>query len=58
MEKASRTLALARAAKVVLFEELELVEEHGASVDVAALWAAVKEGAHPRPRCCPRRPPW
>ncbi len=39
-EKASRTLA--RAAKV-LFEELELVEEHGADLDVAALWAAVEE---------------
>ena len=40
LEKASRTLA--RAAKV-LFEELKLVEEHGADVDVAALWAAVEE---------------
>jgi TnpA family transposase len=42
LEKASRTLA--RAAKV-LFEELGLVEEHGADVDVAALWAAVEEVA-------------
>ncbi|MEV6985611.1 hypothetical protein AB0M95_30725 [Sphaerisporangium sp. NPDC051017] len=44
LEKASRTLA--RSAKV-LFEELELVEEHGADVDVdvAALWAAVEEVA-------------
>jgi TnpA family transposase len=42
LEKASRTLV--RAAKV-LFEELELVEEHGADVDVAALWAAVEEVA-------------
>ena len=41
-EKASRTLAWA--AKV-LFEELELVEEHGADLDVAALWAAVEEVA-------------
>lgn len=40
LEKASRTLA--RAAKV-LFEELELVEEHGADLDVAALWAALEE---------------
>lgn len=44
LEKASRTLA--RAAKV-LFEELELVEEHGTDVDVAALWAAL-EGVAPR----------
>ncbi|CAL9644983.1 hypothetical protein SUDANB178_06416 [Streptomyces sp. enrichment culture] len=42
LEKASRVLA--RAAKV-LFEELELVEEHGADLDVAALWAAVEEAA-------------
>ncbi|HEY3502767.1 MAG TPA: hypothetical protein VGN37_08320 [Actinocatenispora sp.] len=42
LEKASRTLA--RAAKV-LFEELELVEEHGTDLDVAALWAAVEEVA-------------
>ncbi|CAL9321988.1 hypothetical protein SUDANB180_01187 [Streptomyces sp. enrichment culture] len=41
-EKASRVLA--RAAKVLL-EELELVEEHGADLDVAALWAAVEEAA-------------
>lgn len=47
LEKASRTLA--RAAKV-LFEELELVEELGADVDVAALWAAVEEVA-PRTWC-------
>nr|WP_234538550.1 hypothetical protein [Streptomyces shenzhenensis] len=40
LEKPSRTLA--RAAKV-LFEELELVEEHGADLDVAAQWAAVEE---------------
>jgi len=40
LEKASRTLALA--AKV-LIEELELVEETGADVDVAALWRAVEE---------------
>jgi hypothetical protein len=39
LEKASRTLALA--AKV-LIEELELVEETGADVDVAALWRAVE----------------
>lgn len=42
LEKASRMLA--RAAKV-LFEELELVEEHGADLDVAALWAALEEVA-------------
>ncbi|CAM5723846.1 hypothetical protein SBADM41S_03340 [Streptomyces badius] len=42
LEKASRVLA--RAAKV-LFEELELVEEHEADLDVAALWAAVEEVA-------------
>jgi hypothetical protein len=42
LEKASRTLA--RAAKVLL-EELELIEERGADVDVAALWAAVEEVA-------------
>ncbi|MFG2873976.1 Tn3 family transposase [Streptomyces sp. NPDC048337] len=42
LEKASRTLALA--AKV-LIEELELVEESGADVDVAALWRAVEEVA-------------
>ncbi|MEU7028938.1 Tn3 family transposase [Streptomyces sp. NPDC046275] len=42
LEKASRTLA--RAAKV-LFEELELVETHGADVDTAALWRAVEEVA-------------
>ncbi|MFF8996011.1 Tn3 family transposase [Streptomyces sp. NPDC014983] len=42
LEKASRVLA--RAAKV-LFEELELVEEHQADLDVAALWAAVEEVA-------------
>ena len=42
LEKASRTLA--RAAKV-LFEELELVETHGADLDAAALWAAVEEVA-------------
>lgn len=42
MEKASRVLA--RAAKV-LFEELELVEEQEADLDVAALWAAVEEVA-------------
>ncbi|MDQ1022698.1 hypothetical protein QF035_000280 [Streptomyces umbrinus] len=35
---------LARAAKV-LFEELELVEEHGTDVDVAALWAVLEEAA-------------
>jgi hypothetical protein len=29
----------------VLFEELELVEEHGADLDVAGLWAAVEEVA-------------
>ncbi|NEB73308.1 hypothetical protein G3I39_40540, partial [Streptomyces fulvissimus] len=40
LEKASRVLA--RAAKV-LFEELELVEEQEADLDVAALWAAVEE---------------
>ncbi|AIS01434.1 hypothetical protein SGLAU_27480 [Streptomyces glaucescens] len=44
LEKASRTLA--RAAKG-LFEELELVEEHGTDLDVAALWAAL-EGVAPR----------
>lgn len=42
LEKASRTLA--RAAKVLL-QELELVEEHGADVDVAALWAVLEEVA-------------
>jgi TnpA family transposase len=42
LEKASRTLA--RAAKV-LFEELELVETHGADLDTAALWRAVEEVA-------------
>jgi TnpA family transposase len=42
LEKASRTLA--RAAKV-LFEELELVEEHSADLDVAALLAALEEVA-------------
>ncbi|MFI2765655.1 hypothetical protein ACH5A3_43835 [Streptomyces echinatus] len=42
LEKASRTLA--RPAKVLL-QELELVEEHSADVDVAALWAAVEEVA-------------
>ncbi|MCG5121578.1 Tn3 family transposase [Streptomyces sp. T7(2022)] len=42
LEKASRVLA--RAAKV-LFEELELVEEREADLDVAALWAAVEEVA-------------
>ncbi|GGW28958.1 hypothetical protein GCM10010340_03250 [Streptomyces griseoloalbus] len=42
LEKASRVLA--RAAKV-LFEELELVEEQEADLDVAALWAAVEEVA-------------
>jgi hypothetical protein len=42
LEKASRTLA--RAAKA-LFEELELLEEHGTDLDVAALWAAVEEVA-------------
>ncbi len=41
LEKAARVLA--RAAKVLL-QELELVEEHGADVDVAALWSAVEEG--------------
>ncbi len=44
LEQASRVLA--RAAKV-LFEELELVEEEAADLDVAALWAAV-EGVAPR----------
>nr|WP_199185762.1 hypothetical protein [Streptomyces carminius] len=42
LEKASRTLV--RAAKV-LFEELELVETHGADLDTAALWRAVEEVA-------------
>ncbi|MEV4249365.1 Tn3 family transposase [Streptosporangium canum] len=42
LEKASRVLA--RAAKV-LFEELELVEEQEADLDVAALWAVVEEVA-------------
>nr|WP_262697948.1 hypothetical protein [Streptomyces sp. NEAU-383] len=42
LEKASRMLA--RAARV-LFEELELVEEHSADLDVAALWAEVDEVA-------------
>ncbi|MFD0900414.1 Tn3 family transposase [Actinomadura sediminis] len=42
LEKASRTPA--RAA-MVLFEELEPVEELDADVDVAALWAAVEEVA-------------
>ncbi|MCD2467448.1 DUF4158 domain-containing protein [Streptomyces sp. MBT42] len=42
LEKASRVPA--RAAKV-LFEELELVEEQEADLDVAALWAAVEEVA-------------
>ncbi|MER6691671.1 Tn3 family transposase [Streptomyces minutiscleroticus] len=42
LENASRVLA--RAAKV-LFEELELVEEHDTDLEVAALWAAVEEVA-------------
>jgi hypothetical protein len=42
LEKASRVVA--RAAKV-LFEELELVETHGADLDTAALWAAIEEVA-------------
>nr|BFE37809.1 hypothetical protein GCM10010200_100600 [Actinomadura rugatobispora] len=42
LEKASRLVA--RVAKV-LFEELELVEEQEADLDVAALWAAVEEVA-------------
>ncbi|MGW2594884.1 Tn3 family transposase [Streptomyces sp. NPDC001515] len=42
LEKASRVLA--RAAKVLL-QELELVEEQEADLDVAALWAAVEEVA-------------
>ncbi|QZL04392.1 hypothetical protein K2224_15445 [Streptomyces sp. BHT-5-2] len=42
LETASRTLA--RAAKMV-FEELELAEEHGADLDVATLWATVEEVA-------------
>jgi hypothetical protein len=42
LEKASRVLA--RAA-TVLFEELELVEEQEADLDVAALWAALEEVA-------------
>ncbi|GAA2423192.1 hypothetical protein GCM10010433_23890 [Streptomyces pulveraceus] len=40
--KASRVLA--RAAKA-LFEEPELVEEHGTDVDVAALWSVLEEVA-------------
>lgn len=42
LEKASRIVA--RAAKVFI-EELELVEETGSDVDVAALWAALEEVA-------------
>ncbi|MCP3819150.1 Tn3 family transposase [Streptomyces sp. A3M-1-3] len=42
MEKASRIVA--RAAKVII-EELELIEETGSDVDVAALWAALEEVA-------------
>jgi hypothetical protein len=42
LEQASR--ALARAAKV-LFEGLELVEERGADLHVAALWAALEDVA-------------
>ncbi|MFJ2893540.1 Tn3 family transposase [Streptomyces sp. NPDC087218] len=42
LEKASRLVA--RAWKVMA-EELELVEEHGADLDVGALWAAVEEVA-------------
>ncbi|WP_234426253.1 DUF4158 domain-containing protein [Streptomyces kebangsaanensis] len=40
LEKASRMLA--RASKVLL-QELELVEQHGTDLDVAALWRAVEE---------------
>lgn len=40
LEKASRLIARAWA---VLVEELELVEEHGADLDVAALWAVLEE---------------
>ncbi|WSN46028.1 hypothetical protein OG736_45970 (plasmid) [Streptomyces sp. NBC_01334] len=42
LEKASR--ARVRTTKV-LFEELELVEQHGADLDAAALWRAVEEVA-------------
>ncbi|MFJ4859116.1 Tn3 family transposase [Streptomyces sp. NPDC088730] len=40
LEKASRLVARAW---TVLVEELELVEEHGSDLDVAALWAALEE---------------
>ncbi|MDO0929385.1 hypothetical protein QQY24_29725 [Streptomyces sp. TG1A-8] len=40
LEKASRLVARAWE---VMVEELELVEEHGADLDVAALWAALEE---------------
>lgn len=40
LEKAARLLA--KASKI-LTEELDLVAEHGADLDVAALWAAVEE---------------
>ncbi|MDX3226004.1 Tn3 family transposase [Streptomyces sp. ME19-01-6] len=40
LEKASRLVA---PAWEVMVEELELVEEHGADLDVAALWAALEE---------------
>lgn len=49
LEKASRTLA---GAAKVLFEELELVETHGADLNVAALRAVVEEVA---PRRCAER---
>jgi hypothetical protein len=42
LEKASRLVARAWE---VMVEELELVEEHGADLDVAALWAALEEVA-------------
>ncbi|MFJ6438571.1 Tn3 family transposase [Streptomyces sp. NPDC091416] len=42
LEKAAR--ALAKASKVFI-EELELIEETGADVDVSALWAALEEVA-------------
>jgi hypothetical protein len=42
LEKASRVVT---AVWRVLAEQLELVEEHGVDLDVAALWRAVESGA-------------
>jgi hypothetical protein len=53
LERAARITA--RVSKVVI-EELELIEETGCDVDVAALWRALEEVA-PGPRS-PARPPW